>query len=236
MTKSNACFDFSSGSRAMTTERPGSPTTSPRKRTVSIFDHRIKAARTVDVKINDEIQSSNDEAITNDEARTVPFRHSGFVILSSLVIRAASFLVVFLSIFPATSHAGDNLGILGSKPKWSVLENYQETITHDEFSRLIQNVYCTHGFAPDLIEINEKTVRLLMNRDSQKCFTLRFAEDDTGRKPVPRLWRPAKSLSPSRPDKPLSGLKIALNPGHLGGKWAKMGERWFQVGDSQPVQ
>src|SRR5260370_2552416 len=164
MTKSNACFDFSSGSRAMTTERPGSPTTSPRKRTVSIFDHRIKTARNVDVKINDEIQSSNDEAITNDEARTVPFRHSGFVILSSLVIRAASFLVVFLSIFPATSHAGDNLGILGSKPKWSVLENYQETITQDEFSRLIQNVYCTHGFAPDLIEIHEKTVRLLMNR------------------------------------------------------------------------
>ena len=37
-------------------------------------------------------------------------------------------------------------------------------------------------------------------------------------------------------DKPLSGLKIALDPGHLGGKWAKMEERWFQVGDSQPVQ
>ena len=53
---------------------------------------------------------------------------------------------------------------------------------------------------------------------------------------MPRLWRPAKSLPPAKPEKPLSGLRIALDPGHLGGKWAKMEERWFQVGDSAPVQ
>jgi len=30
-------------------------------------------------------------------------------------------------------------------------------------------------------------------------------------------------------------LRIALDPGHLGGKWAKMEERWFPVGDQPPV-
>ena len=75
-----------------------------------------------------------------------------------------------------------------------------------------------------------------MNRDAQKFFTLRFADGTEERKLVPRLWRPAKSLPPAGRDKPLSGLKIALDPGHLGGKWAKMEERWFQVGDSKPVQ
>jgi hypothetical protein len=177
---------------------------------------------------------TNDESMTNDDARRLTFRHSGFVILSSFVIQAASFLVFFLSIFPATSRAGDNLGILGANPRWNVLEKYQGTITHDAFSRLIHDVYCTHGFAPDLIEINEKTARVLMNRESQKFFTLRFA-DDAARRPIPRLWRPAKSLPPAKPDKPLAGLKIALDPGHLGGKWAKMEERWFQDGSSQPV-
>ncbi len=179
---------------------------------------------------------TNDESMTNDDARRMTFRHSGFVILSSFVIRASSFLVFFLLIFPAASRGGDNLGILGANPKWSVLDKYQRTITQDEFSRLIQNVYCNHGFAPDLIAINEKTARVLTNRESQKFFTLRFAENDTTRKPVPRLWRPAKSLPPTRPDKPLADLKIALDPGHLGGKWAKMEERWFQVGTGQPVQ
>src|SRR5262249_40246153 len=114
--------------------------------------------------------------------------------------------------------------------------NYQETITYDEFAHLINHVYCTHGFARDLIETNEKTARVLMNRETQKFFTLQFAENDDGRKPVPRLWRPVKTLPPARPEKPLSGLRIALDPGHLGGKWAKMEERWFQVGNSPPVQ
>jgi N-acetylmuramoyl-L-alanine amidase len=145
-------------------------------------------------------------------------------------------LALSLSILSGSSQAADNLGILGSHPKWAVLEKYQETITHDEFTRLIQDVYCTHGFAQDLIEINENTARILMNREAQKFFTLRFAGNYTSRNPVPRLWRPAKSLPPAKPEKPLSGLRIGLDPGHLGGKWAKMEERWFQVDSSQPVQ
>src|SRR5262249_37131539 len=152
------------------------------------------------------------------------------------VIGASLFLLVSFAIFLADTRAADNLGVLGAHPQWSVLEKYQETITHEEFSRLINSVYCTHGFAPDLIEIDEKTARLLMNREAQTFFTLRFAENDAERRPVPRLWRPAQSLQSAKPEKPLSGLKIALDPGHLGGKWAKMEERWFQVGSSAPVE
>ena len=75
-----------------------------------------------------------------------------------------------------------------------------------------------------------------MNRDAQKFFTLRFADSDSARNPC-RGFGDRRNLSRQRKRrKPLSGLKIALDPGHLGGKWAKMEERWFQVGDSQPVQ
>ena len=148
------------------------------------------------------------------------------------VIRASLFLLI--AVAPALQ--AENIAILGSNPKWSVLEHYQETITRDEFAHLINDVYCTHGYAPDLIEINNDTARILMSRQPQKFFTVRFAGDDSARKPVPRLWRPAKSLPSARPAKPLAGVKIALDPGHLGGEWAKMEERWFQVGDTQPVQ
>ncbi len=164
-------------------------------------------------------------------ASVLVIRHLSLVRHS--LIRASSFLLL---IFLPALQAADNISVLGSKPQWSVLEHYQETITRDDFARLIQSVYCTHGFAPDLIEMNEKTARLMMNRSAQEFFTLRFAANDAERKPVPRLWRPAKSLPAARPGKPLSGLKVALDPGHLGGKWAKMEERWFQFGDSQPVQ
>jgi hypothetical protein len=146
-----------------------------------------------------------------------------------------AWLALCLSIFLPSVQAAENLGILGAHPRWSVLEKYQETITHDEFVQLIQNVYCTHGFADEWIKIDNESARILKSRDPQTFFILRFARDESSRKHVPRLWRPAKSLPPAKPDKRLSGLWIALDPGHLGGKWAKMEERWFQVDESTPV-
>ena len=35
---------------------------------------------------------------------------------------------------------------------------------------------------------------------------------------------------------PLAGFHIALDPGHLGGTWAQMEERWFKIDDAPPVQ
>ena len=194
--------------------------------------------------------------MTTDQSRSVAVRHSLFVIFSSSVIRlprrswakagASSFFVISLSILlllggapgqgaAASEPPTDNLGILGSHPRWEVLEKYQETITHDDFVRLIQDVYCTHGISADLLKIDNDSATILKNRDSNTYLILRFAKDETSAEPVPRLWHPAKSLPSLKSDKPLSGLRIALDPGHLGGKWAKMEERWFQVDDTKPV-
>jgi N-acetylmuramoyl-L-alanine amidase len=165
--------------------------------------------------------------------------HSSFahhaVAQRTRVIRASSFLFIFLLFLPAVSPAADNLAILASKPRWRVLEHYQQTITHDDFAHLINDVYCTHGFADDLIKIDNNAARILENRDAQTFFILRFAPDKSSSARVPRLWHPASALPPTNPNKPLANLRIALDPGHLGGKWAKMEERWFQVGDTKPV-
>jgi len=150
------------------------------------------------------------------------------------IVRTSTCL--FAAIFAAGLQAAENISVLGNKPRWNVLEHYQQTITRDEFAHLVSDVYGAHGFAPDLIEIKDDAARILMNRDAQQFFTLRFAASDSAQKSVPRLWRTAKSLSPSKEEKPLLGLKIALDAGHLGGKWAKMEERWFQVDQSKPVQ
>ena len=150
------------------------------------------------------------------------------------VIRTSSFLLA--AVVATSVQSADDTSVLGNKPRWDVLERYQQTIAHDEFLHLINDVYCTHGFAANLIEVNDDHARILMSREAQKFFTLRFAADGVARKPVPRLWRPASSLPVAMREKPLSGLKIALDPGHLGGSWAKMEERWFRVDDTKPVQ
>src|SRR5438874_3945152 len=145
-------------------------------------------------------------------------------------------IFVLLAVIPDWAGAADNIATLGAKPRWNVLEHYQQTITREEFSNLVANVYCTHGMPADMISIAPDSARILMNRDSQCYFTLRFAADAKTKEHVPRLWRLANSLGRASETKPLGGLRVALDPGHIGGKWAKMEERWFQVGDSSPVE
>ena len=146
-----------------------------------------------------------------------------------------AFLGVQLGLSVSTIGAADNLGVLGARPKWKVLEKYQQTITRDQFAGLLHNVYATHGLPDAMVLVGPDSARILISREPLKYFTLRFAQDDLSRASVPRLWRPASSLGRPPTDKPLAGLRIALDPGHLGGKWAKMEERWFQVGQSTPV-
>jgi N-acetylmuramoyl-L-alanine amidase len=179
--------------------------------------------------------SPNDQKSLRSANGAARFSIGHLSLIRHSVIRHSSLLALFLSISATLARAADNLGILGSKPKWDVLEHYQETITRDDFAHLINDVYCTHGFADDLIKVENDSARILENRDGQKFFTLRFASDKEATKHIPRLWRPASSLPAAKPEKPLAGLRIALDPGHLGGKWAKMEERWFQVDDTKPV-
>lgn len=144
-------------------------------------------------------------------------------------------LAVFLCLAVASALHADNLGVLGSRPRWNILDHYQQTITHDAFTHLLNDVYCTHGYADDLFKVDNDSVRILENREAQTFFTLRFAESDASQNHVPRLWRPARTLGATTDQKPLAGLRVALDPGHLGGKWAKMEERWFKFGDNAPV-
>src|SRR5438034_6225494 len=118
-------------------------------------------------RMTKECRNPNDKMSPHSPSAASVFviRHLSLVLHS--LVRASAFLLL---IFLPALQAAHNISVLGSKPQWSVLEKYQETITHDEFSRLVHGVYCTHGFAPDLIEIDEKTARLMMNRDSQKFF------------------------------------------------------------------
>jgi hypothetical protein len=147
-------------------------------------------------------------------------------------------ILFFLSLFFCISlRAADHLSHpLADPPNWKALEKFQKTITHDEFERLLRGVYCTHGISDDLIRVDPNVACILTDRDAQRWFTLRFAASDAKSGPIPRWWRPAGALPKSKKRGPLSGVKIALDPGHIGGAWAKMEERWFKSGDAEPVE
>lgn len=125
----------------------------------------------------------------------------------------------------------DRLSPLSHPPNWHVLQKFQETITHDEFIHLLNDVYAPGNAAQKWIKVEPDHAEIRISDDH--WLKLKFANAD--QKPIPRYWRDPKTL-PANNDQPLAGLTIALDPGHLGGSWAKMEERWFQIGNAEPIK
>lgn len=124
--------------------------------------------------------------------------------------------------------------MLAAPPDWNALEIYQNTITRGDFERLLTTVFTTGSAWRNTIEIGETEARIRTGNDpTAPAFHLRFAPAESS---PPRHWRTAAELPLTTPEKPLAGLKIAIDPGHIGGSWAKMEERWFVVGNGTPVQ
>src|SRR4029078_1378599 len=131
------------------------------------------------------------------------------------------FLLLF-GLLQATQLLAADISPVGDNPRWPTLERYQETMTRDDFTRLLQNVYATRGF-DDLVQLGQDSVRIVEEAAAQTFFTLRFAEGTPSKLPA-HYWRRIDKLGPASQKRPLRGLNIALDPGHLGGHWAKMEE------------
>jgi len=152
------------------------------------------------------------------DASSTPIHLAGLVILSVVFVPVVCF--------------SQRLTPLSHPPDWDQLNRFQETITHDEFADLLDSVYAPNGAGAQWIKL--EATRALIQENASDRFFLRFAPNAEASKPIPRYWTAAESLSPNS-ELPLSGVKIAIDPGHLGGTWAKMEERWFQIGNAIPV-
>jgi N-acetylmuramoyl-L-alanine amidase len=104
---------------------------------------------------------------------------------------------------------------------WSALERYQQTISRAEFETLLTKVYCPSGALTNYLSFATNTVSVFSTTEKTNppLFALRFSS----------------SVSSSNPHPP-SLKRIALDPGHIGGAWARMEERFFEHGKDRPVQ
>ena len=148
-------------------------------------------------------------------------------------------LVVWLGLLgPAVLLRAQNLSSLSELPDYRRLDGYQETMTRAEFLHLLETLYAPHGGWQAFIRIDPDAA--VMRKTSvplDDLYTLRFAASEADRKSLPpQYWRPRAAVPPPTSEEmPLAGLRVALDPGHLGGRWAKLEERWFQIGDAPPV-
>jgi hypothetical protein len=132
------------------------------------------------------------------------------------------------------TYAGQ-LSPLAPKPDWSALNAYQHTITRHEFGRLIDQVYSIDGAFWNYADIDDQ--RVIVYSDTAKrhaLLTLQFAASDGACAPLPYHYQTQATSHDSA--RPLKGIRIALDPGHIGGNWAVLEARYFKLDGDPPVE
>ena len=122
---------------------------------------------------------------------------------------------------------------------WFPLDLYQGTITRPQFEEKLRTLYDPFGVFPAYLDITDARVIIYPSTKERSLpqFTLNFAPPGAPQ-PPPRWFRtPEEFRAGTHPlDKPLSGLRVAIDPGHIGGPWAQMEERSTRYHGSAPVQ
>lgn len=120
------------------------------------------------------------------------------------------------------------ISVLAAAPEWKELDHFQGTITRDDFLAELENVYSEGDAWKQTISISSTGAEIQTGKSAP--YVLKFAPDES--KTPERYWRSVDEM-PVMWDwkkKGLQGVKIAIDPGHIGGKWAKIEERWYQIG------
>jgi N-acetylmuramoyl-L-alanine amidase len=151
-----------------------------------------------------------------------------------LSLRLAGMALLALAVPNLPARAG-RLSPLAPSPNWAGLEAYQRTITRAEFLRLIDEVYSPDGGFSKYLQIDgDRAVVFSDLAHTQRLFTLEFAPSNAACAPRPYQYKTeAVSNDPARP---LAGIRIALDPGHIGGDWAQLEGRYFKLDGDPPVE
>jgi len=123
--------------------------------------------------------------------------------------------------------------------EWFPLDLYQGTITRQQFEQKLHRLYDPFSALTPYLDINDSRVVVYPSPQERSCpqFTLNFAAPN---QPGPSMrWfrTPEEFRAETHPlGKPLNGLRVAIDPGHIGGPWAQMEERSTRYHGSAPVQ
>ena len=146
----------------------------------------------------------------------------------------ARFLVMLVVGLAVWGHAAEEKPMLFSpvseEPEWRLLDSGQGLLTRQEFEdRLRQTFDPTGALRPYLIWDEEGVTLFRDKARTRPLYRLAFAPE--GRKADVIL----PVLGGGDPARPLAGKVICLDPGHIGGDWADVEERTFQIGKDRPV-
>ena len=124
----------------------------------------------------------------------------------------------------------DRVSPLGSVPDWSKLEAFAKTMSKEEFEKAWQQIYSEENGLPPPFRITPDSLEVPTGNSSKPNLKIPFRESKGPAATAGKSsWRRARDLAPLNDRPPLSDLHIAIDPGHIGGPWSVMEERYLSL-------
>ena len=125
--------------------------------------------------------------------------------------------------------AKPKLSPLAPQPDWKQLGRFSGALTEEEFTAAFSQIYSDGSAFPPPWRIEDNAL-LVDTTPGQPPVRIAFRKHDEKAQKPQRYWRTPQELAPLQPGEPvLKGLHIALDPGHIGGSWAEIEERWLSM-------
>jgi hypothetical protein len=133
---------------------------------------------------------------------------------------------------PPAIEIRERIGTLAPAPDWSKLDRYQGTMSREAFDRALTEVFSAGDAWKGVVRLGDDFAAV----DTQNAEPYQIVFGEAGEKPK-RYWRSVDQLPAcsDRENKPLAGVRIAIDPGHIGGDWAKIEERWYSLEEGVEV-
>jgi N-acetylmuramoyl-L-alanine amidase len=134
--------------------------------------------------------------------------------------------LLLLILFCSSMSLLAKVSTLGQTPDWSELNRFQQVLSQDEFIHLLTTVYCPREewWSP-WIQIEKDRARVRESNGEDVWYDLYFKDSNKTNLSKPRFC-----------GKPPHEWVVGIDPGHIGGEWAKMERREFSIGQDRPVR
>ncbi len=134
------------------------------------------------------------------------------------------------------SPALGKLSTLAEPPDWNKLQALSKTMTAEEFDTAFNTFFAGEGKFP--VPWQRDAAGLVIPTGSADGATVRidFRASDAPPPKVERYWRTVRELPPLEGKPVLTGLRIALDPGHIGGGYARIEERFLSFHPENPQE
>jgi N-acetylmuramoyl-L-alanine amidase len=139
-------------------------------------------------------------------------------------------LLILLLLTPISHLPSAVVAFGDDSPRWGLLNPFRLTMTRAEFQSRLDRVFSPGGAFQKFLVYDGDSVSVFDDElRQQRLYRLQFATDTC--RVMKRSFKTLEDLPALKnpPAQPLRGLRIVLDPGHIGGEFARMEERLFKL-------